>query len=86
MWQYKQFEELSAHDYHQIVKERTKVFVVEQGCAYQEIDDIDLHAVHLIKRQKGTIKAYARIYKQDKKNAYRTRTRSSGIQKRRTRT
>ena len=67
MWQYKQFEELSAHDYHQIVKERTKVFVVEQGCAYQEIDDIDLHAVHLIKRQKGTIKAYARIYKQDKK-------------------
>lgn len=67
MWQFKQFEELSAKDYHEVVKERTKVFVVEQGCAYQEIDDTDLHAVHVIKRQKGVIKAYARIYKQNKK-------------------
>ncbi|PRY77141.1 GNAT family N-acetyltransferase [Alkalibacterium olivapovliticus] len=67
MWQFKQFEELSAKDYHQIAKERTKVFVVEQGSAYQEIDDIDLHAVHVIKRQKGVIKAYARVYKENKK-------------------
>ncbi|MCC5889710.1 MAG: GNAT family N-acetyltransferase [Alkalibacterium sp.] len=67
MWQYKHFEELSAKDYHQILNERVKIFVVEQGCAYQEVDEIDLHAVHLIKRQKGIIKAYARIYRQDKK-------------------
>lgn len=67
MWQYKHFEELSAKDYHQILNERVKIFVVEQGCAYQEVDDIDLHAIHLIKRQKGVIKAYARIYKQDRK-------------------
>lgn len=67
MWQFKQFEELSATDYHQIVKERTKVFVVEQESAYQEIDDIDLHAVHVIKRQKGIIKAYCRVYKENKK-------------------
>lgn len=67
MWQYKHFEELSAKDYHQILNERVKIFVVEQGCAYQEVDNIDLHAIHLIKRQKGVIKAYARIYKQDRK-------------------
>lgn len=67
MWQYKQFEELSAKDYHQIITERVKIFVVEQGCAYQEVDDVDLHAIHIIKRQKGIIKAYARIYKENKK-------------------
>ncbi|MGO1919515.1 MAG: GNAT family N-acetyltransferase [Alkalibacterium gilvum] len=67
MWQYKHFQELSAHDFHQIIKERTKTFVVEQGCAYQEVDDIDLKALHLIKTQKNTIKAYARIYKDNYK-------------------
>lgn len=67
MWQYKHFQELNAQDFHQIIKERTKIFVVEQGCAYQEVDDIDLRAIHLIKRQKNSIKAYARIYKDDRK-------------------
>nr|WP_146924993.1 GNAT family N-acetyltransferase [Alkalibacterium kapii] len=67
MWQYKHFQELSAHDFHQIIKERTKTFVVEQGCAYQEVDDIDLRALHLIKKQKNSLKAYARIYKEDNK-------------------
>ncbi|WP_423190271.1 GNAT family N-acetyltransferase [Alkalibacterium sp. f15] len=67
MWQFKHFQELDAQDFHQIIKERTKIFVVEQGCAYQEVDDIDLRAIHVVKRQKNSIKAYARIYKEDHK-------------------
>lgn len=63
MWQFKHFQELSAMDYHEILTERTKIFVVEQGCAYQEVDDIDLKSIHLVKKQKNSIKAYARIYK-----------------------
>lgn len=62
MWQYKYFEDLTAKEYHQILKARTKIFVVEQDSAYQEVDDIDLRAVHLIKREKDSIKAYARVY------------------------
>lgn len=65
MWQFKHFQDLSAMDFHQILTERTKIFVVEQGCAYQEVDDIDLRAIHLVKRQKNSIKAYARIYKEN---------------------
>lgn len=65
MWQFKHFQELSAQDFHEILTERTKIFVVEQGCAYQEVDDIDLRAIHLVKSHKGSIKAYARIYKED---------------------
>lgn len=65
MWQYKHFEDLTAREYHEILKERTKIFVVEQDSAYQEVDDIDLEAVHLIKRDHGSIKAYARVYQQE---------------------
>lgn len=67
MWQYKQLEELSAKDLHLILKERTKVFVVEQAAAYQEVDDIDLRATHLVKRCKDTVHAYCRVYLQDGK-------------------
>lgn len=65
MWQYKHFEELTAREYHEILKARTEVFVVEQDCAYQEVDTIDLNATHLIKKDGGAIKAYARVYKED---------------------
>lgn len=67
MWQYKQLEELSAKDLHLILKERTKVFVVEQAAAYQEVDDIDLYATHLVKRCKDTVNAYCRVYLKDGK-------------------
>lgn len=62
MWEYKTFHELNITEYHEILKERTKVFVVEQDSAYQEVDDTDLHAVHIFKREDGSIKAYARVY------------------------
>lgn len=65
MWQFKHFQDLSAMDFHQILTERTKIFVVEQGCAYQEVDDIDLRAMHVINKQKNSIKGYARIYKEN---------------------
>ncbi|WP_208559435.1 GNAT family N-acetyltransferase [Marinilactibacillus kalidii] len=67
MWQFKQLEEMSAKELHSIVRERTKVFVVEQSAAYQEVDDIDLTATHLIKRCRETINAYCRIYIKDRK-------------------
>lgn len=65
MWQYKQLEELSAKDLHLILRERTKVFVVEQAAAYQEVDDIDLYATHLVKRCKDRVEAYCRVYVKD---------------------
>ena len=40
-YQVKKFEELSTAEFYAIVKERIAVFVVEQQCPYQEVDDID---------------------------------------------
>ncbi|WP_225047789.1 GNAT family N-acetyltransferase [Lacticaseibacillus kribbianus] len=44
-----------------ILAARTKVFVVEQNCAYQEVDDRDRQAVHVVLADAGALVAYARI-------------------------
>ncbi|VEI48593.1 acetyltransferase [Actinobacillus equuli] len=45
-WQTKSFEQLSTTELFEIYKLRTAVFVVEQDCPYQEVDDKDLIAYH----------------------------------------
>ena len=61
MWLIKPFEELTLKELHLIYKERTTVFVVEQNCPYQEVDDTDLVSLHIWKQTKGTVLAYARL-------------------------
>lgn len=61
MWKIKKFEELTIHELHRIYKERTTVFVVEQACAYQEIDDSDLTSIHFFKQTNDNFMAYARL-------------------------
>jgi ElaA protein len=41
-------EDLSAIELHRILCARAAVFVVEQNCPYQDCDEYDLHAWHLI--------------------------------------
>ena len=42
----KQFHELSVEELFEIYKLRVAVFVVEQQCPYQEINDADRSAYH----------------------------------------
>lgn len=54
--------ELSAELLHDILRLRVDVFVVEQQCAYAEVDGQDLAALHIVARDGGgTLAAYARI-------------------------
>lgn len=57
----KKTSELSVEEFLEIAKARIKVFVVEQECAYQEIDDQDDQALHMILRVDGQLAAYTRI-------------------------
>jgi len=41
------FEELSVERLYEILRLRVEVFVVEQQCAYSEIDALDSEALHL---------------------------------------
>lgn len=58
----KAFDELAVLELHDLLRLRTDVFVVEQACAYAEIDGRDPAALHIIGRNDaGAIIAYARI-------------------------
>lgn len=61
MWVIKPFEELTARELHLIYKERTAVFVVEQNCPYQEVDNYDLVSIHFWKQAEDRLLAYARL-------------------------
>ena len=57
----KHFSELSTEDLFAIYKLRVSVFVVEQKCPYQEIDDADKAAYHVWLQDENGIEAYARV-------------------------
>jgi ElaA protein len=60
--QIKLFSQLDTHTLYQLLKARVDVFVVEQACAYPEIDDLDCHisTAHVLSYLNGTLQAYAR--------------------------
>ncbi|AYW47746.1 GNAT family N-acetyltransferase [Tetragenococcus osmophilus] len=60
----KKFNDLTLLEYHQLMKIRTSVFVVEQNCPYQEVDDVDLTAFHFWLENQKEMVAYARVYQQ----------------------
>ncbi|TVL18270.1 GCN5 family acetyltransferase [Shewanella xiamenensis] len=63
-WQILKFNQLTANTLYEILKLRVDVFVVEQACAYPELDDKDRHpeTQHLIGLSPaGELLTYARI-------------------------
>ena len=57
----KHFNDLTAEELFEIYKLRVSVFVVEQRCPYQEVDDADRGAWHIWLRDGAGIQAYARV-------------------------
>ncbi len=58
----KKLTELTTTEFYRLAKERVKVFVVEQTCYYQEIDDQDETAYHLqLLTDDGQLAGYTRI-------------------------
>jgi len=59
----KRFNELSTHELYTVLQLRAEVFVVEQDCVYQDLDNKDLDAYHVLGVLDTKIVAYARIFK-----------------------
>lgn len=57
----KTFDELTSVDLYHILKARSQVFVVEQNCAYQDMDELDFDCLHLIAHQNEALVGYCRI-------------------------
>ncbi len=62
-WYKKSFEQLTTTELYQILKLRCDVFVVEQNCPYNDLDDKDCHpeAIHLFCMSEREIAGYLRI-------------------------
>lgn len=64
----KTVSDLTAQEFCQIAQERIKVFVVEQNCPYQEIDELDEAAYHLLlKDDQNNLVGYTRIINKNDK-------------------
>ena len=60
-WTYKAFNELTIYELFKILQLRCEVFVVEQNCVYQDVDDKDMKSHHLIAWDNDVLVAYCRI-------------------------
>ncbi|MDT2612567.1 GNAT family N-acetyltransferase [Enterococcus dongliensis] len=61
----KSTDELTTQELITIFQARTEVFIVEQHCPYQEVDEADRQAVHVWLEEKGELQAYTRILATD---------------------
>jgi ElaA protein len=60
-WILKQFDDLTPKELYKILQLRNEVFIVEQNCPYQDCDNKDLLAWHLMGMQKDQLLAYSRL-------------------------
>ncbi len=58
---FKTFQELSVNELYDLLKLRAEIFVVEQKCVYNDLDDFDKKAVHVFYTENGEIVATARL-------------------------
>ena len=62
-WYHKNFNALTIKELYQILQLRNEVFIVEQNCPFQDLDDKDFKCFHLIgfDTDSQKIMAYSRI-------------------------
>lgn len=59
----KTFNELTRNELYRLLELRNQVFIVEQKCAYADIDGKDQNAYHVLGFKDGVIIAYTRLFK-----------------------
>jgi ElaA protein len=60
-WILKPFIGLTPEELYSILQLRNEVFVVEQNCPYQDCDNKDLYAWHLMGKREDKLLAYSRL-------------------------
>lgn len=61
-WRFAAFDALSAAELYELLQLRAEVFVVEQACAFQDMDGSDNKAIHVLGTAGGELVAYARCF------------------------
>ena len=61
-WVKKRWSEVSLEELYSVLRLRSEVFVVEQDCVYQDIDNKDQIAIHLLGYINKELIAYSRLF------------------------
>ncbi len=61
-WRALSFTALSPGELYDVLQLRTEVFVIEQGCVFQDMDGSDAQALHLLGNTDSLLVAYARCF------------------------
>ncbi|WP_309682426.1 GNAT family N-acetyltransferase [Polaromonas sp.] len=61
-WRFLPFEALTTGELYALLQLRSEVFVVEQACAFQDLDGADPQAMHLLGTLQGQLVTYARCF------------------------
>lgn len=69
-WERFSMKEMPSTQLYKMLQLRSEVFVVEQNCIYQDMDDVDLIATHLIGNYNATIVACTRLIAPEFYNGY----------------
>lgn len=57
----KHFSQLTTEELYKIIQARIAIFVIEQDCPYQELDNKDLNAWHVWYENEDGVAAYCRV-------------------------
>lgn len=60
-WQCTQFDHLTVHELYAILQLRSEIFMLEQDCRYQDMDNLDVDSFHLMGWLDGVLIAYTRL-------------------------
>lgn len=58
----KRFEELTTKELYELLKIRSEIFVVEQNCIYQDLDNKDYESLHVFYEENERVIAYLRAF------------------------
>ena len=59
------FWELTTEELYEILKVRTKIFIVEQNYPYLDPDGMDYQSLHVFYEENGQVLAYLRAFRKD---------------------
>ena len=60
------FNEITTRELYELLKARAEIFVVEQNCVYQDLDDQDYNGLHVYYEEDGKVLAYLRAFPKSK--------------------
>lgn len=61
----KKYSELTKDELYNILRLRNQIFIVEQKCYYEDIDNLDKDSIHIFTKENDNIISYLRIFKED---------------------